>query len=457
MGLYMSITSMASTIAGMGVGNSGVRQIAEAVGTGDERCISRTIKTLHRASIVLGVIGAMALAAVSYPISRVTFGDASHWVAVAVLSLTVFFGAVQAGQAALVQGMRRVGDLARINVFGALAGTLLGIPVIWLWREAGIVPLLLLVSGCTLFASWWYARRVSVVSVTLTWGEMMRETRALLGLGLAFMLSGLMTAAVAYLTRLIVIREIGLVAVGHYTAAYMVSGIYVGFILQGMGTDFYPRLTAAAKNDGAVNQLVNEQATASLLLAIPGILASLTVAPLVIHLFYSNDFEPAVGILRWQMLGVLGRVASWPMSYVFLAKARSKLFLISEFLANALHLLLVWLGVKIFGLTGTGVAFVGLYLWYWVFCYFAIRRLTGFRWTPANIRLGLLVGGGTLLAFLAAQFLTPNWAMVSGALLTVGASWYSLRSLQRLAGGNPLAAILQKLMGRFSAQASTPS
>ena len=43
-----------------------------------------------------------------------------------------------------------------------------------------------------------------------------------------------------------------------------------------LGTDFYPRLVGAASDDVQCNRLVNEQAHISLLLALPGVLATLT-------------------------------------------------------------------------------------------------------------------------------------------------------------------------------------
>ena len=87
-----------------------------------------------------------------------------------------------------------------------------------------------------------------------------------------------------------------------------------------MGADFFPRLTAVAQDNSECNRLVNEQAEVGLLLAGPGVLGTLTFAPLVIQLFYSARFGPAVEILRWICLGMMLRVASWPMGYILLAK-----------------------------------------------------------------------------------------------------------------------------------------
>ena len=59
MGLYGSITELTISIAGMGINSSGVRQIAEAVGSGDTERIARTATVLRRISILLGVLGAV--------------------------------------------------------------------------------------------------------------------------------------------------------------------------------------------------------------------------------------------------------------------------------------------------------------------------------------------------------------------------------------------------------------
>lgn len=113
MGLYSSIVDIAASIAGLGVGGSGVRQVAEAAGTGDAARIAQSATVLRRISVVLALLGALFLAALAYPVSRFTFGDYQHVGGIVLLSLAVFFRLVSAGQSALIQGMSPVfcGDL----------------------------------------------------------------------------------------------------------------------------------------------------------------------------------------------------------------------------------------------------------------------------------------------------------------------------------------------------------
>ena len=62
----------------MGINSSGVRQIAEAVGTGDTERITRTTVVLRRTSIFLGILGAVLLVVFSRQVSDLTFGDDQH-------------------------------------------------------------------------------------------------------------------------------------------------------------------------------------------------------------------------------------------------------------------------------------------------------------------------------------------------------------------------------------------
>ena len=129
----------------------------------------------------------------------------------------------------------------------------------------------------------------------MTASQMKEEAAALLKLGFAFMASGILMMGAAYAVRIMVLRMVGLEAAGYYQAAWTLGGLYVGFILQAMGADFYPRLTAVAKDNAACNRLVNEQAQISLLLAGPGVIATLTFASVVIALFYSAEFGRGCG------------------------------------------------------------------------------------------------------------------------------------------------------------------
>ncbi|QWW71999.1 O-antigen translocase [Rhizobium sp. WYJ-E13] len=431
-GLYGSIIDMAQAIAGLGVNGSGVRQIAEAAGTGDTEKIARSATALRRISMVLGLLGALLLAALAFPVSSFTFGDYLHAGGIALLSLAVFFRVVSAGQTALIQGMRNIGNLALINVLSGLFGTAVSIPLIYLFGAQAIAPSLVVIAAASLLPTWWYSRKICTDRPPMSARQFGQEATALLRLGFAFMASGLLTFGAAYAIRIIVLKEGGVAAAGLYQAAWALGGLYAGFILQAMSTDFYPRLTATADNNTECNRLVNEQAEISLLLAGPGLLATLTLAPLVMSLFYSAEFHGAVELLRWICLGMMLRIVAWPMGFIVVAKGAQTIFFWTEVAATLVHVGLAWLFVSKFGTPGAGMAFFGLYVWHSILIYVIVRRFTGFRWSAANRRHALLFLPASGLVFSAFLILPPWPAMVIGCVAVVVSGLYSLRMLIEL-------------------------
>lgn len=464
MGVYETLANLTQTVGGFGINTSGVRQIAEAAGTNDAQRIARTVTTLRRVAVILGALGALLLVIFCKPVSRLTFGDESHAGMVALLALAVFFAEVSAGQIALVQGMRRIRDLAMTNLLGAVYGTVFGIVLIYFfWRagdaKAGVVPVLVCVSGMGIVTSWWYSRKIKVEKVKMRFSDISGEVSELLKLGSVFMVTTLLAFGAAYLIRIMVLRGLGEEQAGYYQAAWGLGGMYVGIILQSMGADFYPRLTGVAKDNVACNRLVNEQAEVSLLLAGPGVMATLTLAPLVIQFFYSKHFGPAVEVLRWVSLGMLLRVVSWPMGYVLLAKGARKAFFWSELIGAVLQVGLVWLLLPGFQLKGAGIAFAASFFLYWILIYLIVRSVSGFRWSPESKRIGLLYGLLVSVVFGAWYVFPWNnhlWVEIGGTLVTFAAGLYSMKRICGLVPLERLPRLAQRALRFFRMTPAIP-
>ncbi len=112
-GLYESAIGLVGMLSGLGIRSSGVREVAEAHGSGDPVRVAKTIKTLRRACWVTGLVGWLLTGALAYPLSVWTFGSGERAWATAILGVTLLLGAISGGQSALLQGVRRIGDLAR--------------------------------------------------------------------------------------------------------------------------------------------------------------------------------------------------------------------------------------------------------------------------------------------------------------------------------------------------------
>ena len=445
-GLYGSISDLTQSIAGVGINSSGVRQIAEAAGSGDSERIGRTASVLRRTSVSLGIVGALLLVLFSRQVALLTFGNDQHTGSVCLLSFAVLLRLVSDGQGALIQGLRRISDLAKIGVVSAVFGAISSLVLVFFLRENGVVPSIVAAGAISTGASWWFTRKLELRRPSMSIAQVAEEASSLLKLGFTFMASSMMMMGAAYAIRLIVLRKVGFEATGLYQSAWILGGLYVGFILQAMGADFYPRLTASAADNVACNRMVNEQTRVGLLLAGPGTIATLTLAPIVITLLYSSKFSGAVEILRWICLGATLQVVTWPMGFIILAKGKRQIFFLSELAWTIVNISLAWLCVEYFGLNGSGIAFFGSYLFHAVMIYPIVWRVSGFCWSEENKKTGLLYLAAVTLVFCGFYFLPALYAGLLGITALILSGAHSIRVLLTLVSTDRLPSFIRALL-----------
>ena len=448
-GIFDSITALVNSVAGMGVETSGVRQIAEANASGDNEKIARTIITLRRTALFTGLFGLIILLLLSYPLSLFTFGNNKHVMELGLLSVTILFTAITGGQTALIQGMQRIRDLAVLSIFGALWGTIFSIPIVYFFGEKGIVVFLIVVSAMSLITSWWFSRKIKVPDVQMSLSETLLYLKPLLKLGFVFMSTALMSMGSIYLIRVFIVRYLGLDAAGMYQAATVLSALYVGFILDAMGKDFYPRLTGIANNQPEFIALVNRQLEIGLLMAVPGVLATMTLSQFVIEIFYSVKFIPAYEILRWQLLGDILRVVTWPLGYMIIAKGNSRIFFWTELLTRCSHLLFIWIGITYFGLIGTGIAFFAMYVFSGIITLFAVIKIYKFKWSFLSLKILTVTTLVTGLIFIIPMFLSDTLSLVVNILIIILMCLYSIRTLYTIIGRQAFTDLLLKIKSKF--------
>jgi PST family polysaccharide transporter len=265
----------------------------------------------------------------------------------------------------------------------------------------------------------------------MSWLDTYRGGKSFLTLGIAFMWSGVMAAGLDALTRSVVTTNFGVHAAGIYQAAWALSGVFAGFILGAMGTDYYPRLTAVIHDRPQAIRLVNEQTEVGILMALPGLLGTLFFAPLAMKIFYTNQFLEGAELLRWMAIGVFGRVVTWPMGYILAAKGATRWVLGVETLFAAVQVGLLYAMAERCGLVGVAQAFAATYCFHVLVMLWIAKKAIGFWWSyevkKVLISSILFVTSG----FCIPVFLGSSTSLVLGAIFTLAGCIVTLHGLAR--------------------------
>jgi len=381
--LYSGLMSTATAVAAMGVGMIGTRQIAEAFSKDDERALAVVRRAIFWGSLFLASAGALVVWSLREVLAVSVLGGEEHATIVGWLALGVALSVAGASQGALIQGMRRIGDIARMSVYGSVLSTGLGIALLLHWGHAGLLAFVLIGPLVSFLLGHFYVSRLPKVrSSDISIQEMAHQWQTLLRLGVPFMGAGLVGALVQLWIRVKVGNTLGTEALGQFQAAWVISMQYIGIVLGAMAADYYPRLTSLIHDHKAATRLVNEQTEIALLLCAPIFIGIIGLAPWLIHLLYSSAFAPAVDLLRWQVLGDVLKVASWPLGFIILAAGDGKTYFWVETLAFLLMGgLIAGLSASV-GLPITGIAFFVMYVVYLPLVYWLAKRRIGFHWQP---------------------------------------------------------------------------
>jgi len=428
-GIYQNIMMLASTLAGCGVSQSGVRQLAMSL---DEPATLNLIqRTMWLANLMLGIVGMMVLWTLRDSISQWAFGDIGYADNVGWLSCGVLISLMAGSQLGVLQGLRHIEDLAKITVISAIISCVVGVTALYLIGEASILWIVLSPPAISCLVTSYYTPRLLRSKAKHDRQQIHKQWQAMFKLGLPIMFAALLPLITQLLIRSMVVNKIGIEASGYFQAAWVISVSYIGLVLGAMGSDYFPRLSGVIKNRKNARRLVNDQAEITLLLASPILLGMITFSPWIINLLYTESFAPSSRILQWQVLGDILKVSGFPMGFIVLALGRGDIFIGTQLTWCAMYLGAISLGITNYGLIITGVGFFIAYLVQYLLITIVAFKLIGFRLDRRNIFFTLvqLFLSGTIL-FFSYQSLVAG--LLAGILLTSVVSTYSFRRLDTL-------------------------
>lgn len=434
LGLFNSTILLISSLTNFGLGISGVKDIATAKESKNQQRIAKVSTVVRRLVWITGVFGAVVTLALSSWLSEIAFGNSDYTLAFIWLSSTVLLKQLASGQFVILQGLRRLKDLAKANIIGSALGLVVSVPLYYYLRLDGIVPGLIVTAVFTYAVSLYFGKKVRTEKVKVTPREVKIEGKGMMMMGLMLSLSGIMVLGESYAIRIFINSIGGVEQVGLYNAGIALISTYVGLLFTAMETDYYPRLSAVAENNKKSNELVNQQTEIALLILAPVLVAFLIFIDWVIIILYSSEFVAVNVMIYWAFLGMFFKVPAWVVGFIFIAKGKSKLFFWSELVSNLYLLGLNLLGYYYWGLTGLGFSFLIAYMVYLIQVYWIASVKYDFRFHREFVKIFALQFALALVCFALIKFITTPWMYIIGVLIILISVWYSFKELDKRLG-----------------------
>jgi enterobacterial common antigen flippase len=416
---YRVIQTFIGSLVGLGIRQSAVRDIASALANHDKNSVGEIIQSLRILTLIIGLIGALTIYFLSPIISSFVFNTNLYAYQLSFLAIAIFFGNLTGGQLALLQGMGQTKKLALFNILSGFFNLMVSIYLFITFGKNGVIASMVALSIIEFLIALVMVNKIPFRRIKLTLKTFIKRVNSMVVLGFSFMITSLGASLVAVLINSLITKNISLESVGVYAASTALTTIFITFVLSAMSTDFYPRLTSLINDRNKAISLINSQTQIGICLVLPGLFATAALADYIVPIIYSKEFENASSLMPLMILGCLPRVISWPLAYIMLAKAASRLIIISEIFLSTINFLFVFFLIQKIGIWAPVLGLLIVRLFHIIICFIIGRHLINFYWSKKLLSI-ILISFITLFLYIGTlYFLSGTVKIIFGAISTL--------------------------------------
>jgi Membrane protein involved in the export of O-antigen and teichoic acid len=375
LGQFMSVMSLLAVLAGGGISAGIVKYVAEY--RDDPERLARLLGSALGYAMAAACTMACAALLFAQPLATWLMGDPGYESLIRVLAVAQLGIAFVNYVLAVINGFMDVRRLALVQVAGSVlsVGLALGLA-----RWLGLYGALLAVVLGQLFwllvglPAWWRSPYFHRGMLRMRFDREM--TRRLAAFSLMSLSSALLPPLVNIAVRDHLATAFGWEQVGYWQAVTRVSDAYLLFFTTAINIYYLPKLASTQDRAALAAEL---HAAARILLPAVAASAALVYAcrGWITWLLFSTDFAPANALYAAQLVGDVVKIAAFILSYLMLAKAMTRLFIVSECVFALSYLVLVFACTARFGLPGAMLAFALNYAAYLLFNLVVVRRYLG--------------------------------------------------------------------------------
>ncbi|NUE00751.1 O65 family O-antigen flippase, partial [Escherichia coli] len=166
---------------------------------------------------------------------------------------------------------------------------------------------------------------------------------------------------------------IGWSQAGYWQAIWYISSMYLMVITTALNIYYLPRLSEIKDKKEIKKELLN-----GYVLIIPFIvlltLGIFFLKEYIVLILFNKDFYPMLELFKWQLVGDVIKISAWLLSYIMLAKAMTKEFIITEILFSMLFVIVSLIYINVFGLIGVTYGYATNYIIYFIVMFLIFRK-----------------------------------------------------------------------------------
>ncbi len=372
-GQFTNFVTIILTVSNGAINTGVVKYTAEY--EGDESKLKRLFSTSLIISTLCSVFFGLILLASSDILSTLILKNSIYKKAIKILGVTVIFYSLNNLLLSILNGKRQIRQYTIVNTLGSLIGLVFTLFLVYFYKTEGALYSIVLSQSIIFFITLLFVIKSNWFSWSYFKYPIDKELLKQLSKFSIMALVSVFTAPIIQmLLREMVISKIDMDSAGYWQGMMKVSDGYLLLVTTALSTYYLPKLSALKENKDLKNEIIYGYKIIMPIVFI-GCLSIYFLRFLIIKILYTNDFIQMENLFLYQLIGDFFKIGAWLLSYLMLAKAMMKIFILTEILFSITHLILGYICIDWFGLKGITIAFLINYIIYFIFLISYFRKL----------------------------------------------------------------------------------
>lgn len=372
-GAFTNFITIILTFANGAINTGLVKYTAEF--NEDENELKALFSTSLKISIFCSTIVGIILILLAPYLSSLIFIKQEYSNPIRVLGLTIILYSLNSLLISILNGKGQIKTYTIVNTVGTLVGLITTVVLVYLFKIQGALYALVLSQSVVFFVT----ASLIIKSSWFSWSFFNKSfdksiAKKLSHYSLMAVITALTGPVSQILLRNILIEKLGLDSAGYWQGMMRISDGYLMLITTSLSTYYLPKLSSI-KRDSELQLEIWKGYKIIIPLVFIGCVVIYIMRFFIIKTLYTSDFDKMQELFLYQLLGDFFKMASWILAYLMLAKAMTRLYVITEILFSISYVIISYFCIIYVGLIGITIAFAINYFCYFVLMLVIFRKL----------------------------------------------------------------------------------
>jgi O-antigen/teichoic acid export membrane protein len=373
LGQLSNFSNIVLTVGSGGINGGVTKYIAEYRNSPDKikSLLSTSTKITFSLSILIGAL----LIIFSKYLATLILNSTEHRLIFIVFGLTLCLYSLNNQLLAILNGFKEYKKYVIINITASIIGLFFTVTLVLLYGIKGALISAVSYQSITFFISLFFVLKSPWFKKDYFIGRFNYYfSKKLFQYSLMTIVSAFTVPVSQIVVRNYITNSISLNAAGIWEGINRISGMYLMLITSSLAIYYLPRLSEIKRKEELRNEIFNVYK-----FLIPVVIFSILLIFIsknyIINLVFSKEFSTMESLFKFQLIGDFFKINAWILSFIMIAKAKTKLFITTEIVFSATFITLSFILVNKIGLEGAAMAYMVNYLIYFIVMLIIFKKL----------------------------------------------------------------------------------